>query len=557
MKQHYTNILLPFKYLFVVCLWCCSTGLIAQELQSATDKTEIEIGEEVKLIINVTVDTTSTVVFPETKMMGNMEVINSYKPDTTFNNAKMKLIKQYGLTQFDSGNYSIPRLKILIDGKSFETDSTQVAVKDVLVDTTKQKMYDIKPIIQVEKPKESYLNIILYILIGLVLLGALLYLLFFRKTKKEREAENKLPPYEAAILHLKELENSNLLENEEFKTYYSQLTDVLKNYLEEDVYDNALENTSDEILTRLELLRTSGELPIATETIQALTSVLRTADLVKFAKSKPDTQTAKLDRTTIFNVIQKTKEALPEPTEEELLQDEAYRLAQAKKKRNRKILYASLTGFGVILIALAVVVVKYGFNEVKDNIIGHPTKELLEGDWIKSEYGNPAIVVATPKVLKRLPIQNTNAQEEHFGYGSLLNDFYVKVSIVKIPETVRIATQEEKDNASEEDRVPKIDLEQVNELTLQSIEKMGAKDLLVKHEVYETLNGFEGMKAFGSFNIETASGKSLVKSNYEIITFSQDGAIQQVIVVSKEGDTYAKDIVKRILDSVELKKLAE
>ena len=557
MKQNSPNILLHFKSILVVCLWCCSIALKAQEVQSTIDKNEIKIGEEVKLIVNVTIDTTSTVVFPETKMMGNMEVINSYKPDTTFNNAKMKLIKHYGLTQFDSGTYFIPKLKILINGKSFETDSTLVNVKDVLVDTTKQKMYDIKPIIQVEKPKKSYFNIVIFILLGLVLLGFLLYLLFFRKTKKEREAENKLPPYDAAILHLKELEQSNLLENEEFKTYYSQLTDVLKNYLEEDVYDNALENTSDEIITKLELLRNSGELPISQEIIQSLTSVLKTADLVKFAKSKPDTQTAKLDRTTIYNVIQNTKEALPEPTEEELLENEAYRLAQAKKKRSRKILYASLTGIGIILIALSVVVIKYGFAEVKDNIIGHPTKELLEGDWIKSEYGSPAIVVETPKVLKRLPIQNTNAQEEHFGYGSLIDNFYVKVSIVKIPETIRVATQEEIDNPDEENTTPKINLEQVNELTLQSIEKMGAKDLLVKQEAYETLNGFEGMKAFGSFNIESKPGKPLVKSNYEIVTFSQDGAIQQVIVVSKAGDTYAKDIIKRILDSVELKKLAE
>jgi NO-binding membrane sensor protein with MHYT domain len=34
-----------------------------------------------------------------------------------------------------------------------------------------------------------------------------------------------------------------------------------------------------------------------------------------------------------------------------------------------------------------------GFDFVKDNIIGHPTKELLEGEWVKSEYGNPGIVI--------------------------------------------------------------------------------------------------------------------------------------------------------------------
>jgi hypothetical protein len=36
-----------------------------------------------------------------------------------------------------------------------------------------------------------------------------------------------------------------------------------------------------------------------------------------------------------------------------------------------------------------------GFTYVKDNIIGHPTKELLESEWVKSEYGNPSISIET------------------------------------------------------------------------------------------------------------------------------------------------------------------
>ena len=324
-----------------------------------------------------------------------------------------------------------------------------------------------------------------------------------------------------------------------------------------EVYDNALENTSDEIIAKLELLKSAGTLPINSETIATLNSVLKTADLVKFAKSKPDTQTAIADRTTIFNVIQETKNALPEPSEEERLADETYRLATEKRKKKRKMVYGIITGVIVVLIGLSVVVYNFGFTEVKDTIIGHPTKTLLEGEWVKSEYGSPAIVVETPKVLKRIAQQKPQESEEHFGYGSLTQNFYIKVSVIKIPETVRVASKEELENKDEENKAPKINLEQVNELTLQSIEKMGAKDLLVKQEVYETLNGFEGMKAFGTFSIETAPNKPLSKSYYEIVTFSQDGAIQQVLVVHKADDAYAEDIVKRMLNSVELKKLTE
>jgi hypothetical protein len=72
---------------------------------------------------------------------------------------------------------------------------------------------------------------------------------------------------------------------------------------------------------------------------------LKRADLVKFAKSKPDYQLAKLDKNTIDLEIDHVKEGLPEPTEEELLQDLAYREALARKKKNVKKLNKSLQPF--------------------------------------------------------------------------------------------------------------------------------------------------------------------------------------------------------------------
>jgi hypothetical protein len=54
--------------------------------------------------------------------------------------------QKYGLTQFDSGKYTIPSIKILINSKSYMTDSIAVEVANVTVDTLKQKMFDIKDI---------------------------------------------------------------------------------------------------------------------------------------------------------------------------------------------------------------------------------------------------------------------------------------------------------------------------------------------------------------------------------------------------------------------------
>jgi len=530
----------------------------AQQITAVIDTTSIQIGEELKFTLSAEVDTIDLVVFPEAKALGLLEVIASYKIDTLKNKSKYILSKEYGLTQFDSGHYTIPQQKIIINSKPFITDSLLVEVKDVVVDTTKQKLFDIKPVIEVEKPSEGFPMWVLYGILGLLLLGGILYFLFFRKTKAEIEAENKLAPFEEAIQHLAHLDSEGLLEANEYKKYYSELTDVLKKYLDEKVYDNALESTSDELIEQLELLRDSGKLPISKEAITELNSVLKTSDLVKFAKSQPDEGTAIVDRNTIEKMIHETKQAIPEPTEEELLLNEQYRIAQERKRKRKKIIYASITGVGLIILTMIGLGVKYGFSELKDEVFGHPTKELLEGKWIRSAYGDPAIVVTTPKVLKRVSneqLETMNVQS--FAYGSMTSNFALILNTTQIPETAQ-ASLEEMGSGSEEEESEgqKIDLEQVNEMTLQQLTQQGATDLIVKQEEYSG-NGLSGMKAFGSLYVKNPVTSNMQSTNYEIITFQQESALQQIIVFYQEGDSYATEIVKKVMDSAELKKTEE
>lgn len=529
----------------------------AQKITTKLDTTALKIGEELKLEMLIKAEPTSAIIFPEVKTMGALEVLNSYQVDTLENGSSLKLKKEYGLTHFDAGKYVIPQQKIMINGIPFTTDSLLVEVVDVVVDTTKQKMYHIKPIIQVEKPSEGFPFWVLYILLGLLTLAGLLYLLFFRNSKKEKQEENKLPPFEEAIQHLAALDNRNLLDQSEYKKYYSELTDVLKKYLEEEVYDNALEQTSDELISKLELLRDSGELPLSREVISALKKVLQTSDLVKFAKSQPDLGTAKVDRSTIETVINETKQALPEPTEEELLQNEQYRLEQEAKSKKRKIIYASITGFVIIVLTFTGFAIKYGYDTVKDSIIGHPTKELLEEkDWIRSEYGNPAVVITTPKVLKRIENEQLAAvNTQTFVYGSMTSNFGIVVSTTEIPEAAIKALEKQSEENGEE--ISSIDLEQLNEASLKMLEDQGAKDIIVKQEEYDTPNGLKGMKAYGSLSIENPITNKLQKSNYQIITFNHSNAVQQVVVYYQDGDSYAEKLVKRVLESIELKKSEE
>ena len=107
------------KFKLYILFFLLSTSLFAQKVTTSVDTTKNKIGAEFKLTIKTDVDTLSKVKFPEAKNFGALEVIHSYKIDTVRNGARYELIKKYGLTQFDSGKYTIQRIPVLINGKPF------------------------------------------------------------------------------------------------------------------------------------------------------------------------------------------------------------------------------------------------------------------------------------------------------------------------------------------------------------------------------------------------------------------------------------------------------
>ena len=507
------------------------------QVTSVVDSTSIKIGEEIIYSIQVQADSTDMVVFPEGQTFLPLEVIDSYKIDTTYENAKYRLIKKYGLTQFDSGYYTIPKQKVFVNDLIFETDSVQIEVKDVAVDTTKQKMFTIKEAMAVNRPPFDFSTLFFWVLAILLALGILAYILSRRKKRKEAR-EEELPPYEQAITALKALDSSNLLIENKSKEYYSNLTEIVKRYLDREVDDSALESTSEELIERLQLHKDAGHFDFDSATIRHLDQILKRADLVKFAKVQQQSSQAEADRNTIETIINDTHEVIPEPTEEELMQNQLYLEEQRRKRRTKRIIYAVVAGFVVILITSVVLISTYGLSFLKDNILGHPTKELAEGRWIKSEYGNPAVIIETPKVLVRNEqavseeMKSQFKSHETFNYGSLLGNFNVTVTTMEFLKPV------------------KMDLDAVLEQVLVGMEQMGVTNMVVKKDTFSTDKGVEGVRAFGDFKIKGDTGRGLQK--YEVIIFGQKTGLQQIVIANNKGDTYADDVVTRIISSIEL-----
>ena len=517
------------------------------QVTTEVDTTKIRIGEQINYKIKVEADSTALVVFPEGQTFSPLEAVEALEIDTTKKDSKFKLSRIYKLTHFDSGSYTIPRQKIIIGDKPFYTDSLRVDVGTVEVDTTKQKLYDIKPIIEVEKSSSNWWIWLLVVIAALVVIGFLLWWFVWReKPLTEEEEIALLPPYDRAKLALKKLDNSQYLIRSEVKEYYSELTMIIRKYLDEKVYERSLESTTDELINRLQLLKEGNQFSFTKDTLHNLETILKRADLVKFAKSAPDTALIEMDRATIEKEIESVKAVLPEPTEEEKLLDEQYKEAQERQKKRTKIM---ITAASIVLLLVATYVgfgLKFGFKYVNDTILGDESKELLEGEWVKSVYGYPPVYIETPEVLKRVQDTLSDKSKDKIVQRVFVYDEaeHLDIKIITI----------ETENAQQEQADVERRVKQSIEKIIEDWESVNVQNIITKDDQFITPNNAEGSKTYGTADFPLQDSEETFEGEYAIFSFAtKEGMIAHITLVWSKEDGYAVEISERIIKSIEMK----
>lgn len=266
------------------------------------DTTSIRIGEQIQYKIEV--NETGNVVFPKLQLdsLGKVEVVEALPTDTL----KNRFEKRYLLTSFDSGQYVIPQQNVLVNNKKYLIDSVLVNVATVKVDTTKQKMFPIKSIQREPKTFDDYRHLLWWLIPLFVIIAIVLYFIFRKKEKKPVPIVY-VEPIQEALQRLKELDEKELLKQNKVKIYYSELTDIVRTYIEKDINVPALESTTNELIETITDFNESSNMGISKETIDQLKEVLQSADLVKFAKSKPMVEEIRGHRNVSERILQSLK----------------------------------------------------------------------------------------------------------------------------------------------------------------------------------------------------------------------------------------------------------
>lgn len=219
----------------------------------------------------------------------NVEFGGIVRNDTTsLGNNRQQINRDYVIQSFDSGLYTIPPFKYVVGADTIDSKPLTLKVLPVPVDSVLETITDYAEIENIDNKWYDwvpdwildYWGLILIVLILILGVIAVIYL-YKANGKTLLPKKKRTPPYELAKQRLSKLKKQNLCEKGQEKSYYTELTDILREYLAGRFNIYALEMTTAQIL---DALNGSDE---AKEHKKLIEEVLQIADYVKFAKVKP------------------------------------------------------------------------------------------------------------------------------------------------------------------------------------------------------------------------------------------------------------------------------
>ena len=322
--------------MLLIMILCLSALTVAAQNQppqvtASFDCDSILIGDQFHLDIRVDKDMMQIVDFPvfgDQEIAPGVEILAEYPVDTVSTDGRRQiLLKRYLMTIFNEGDYNIGRASVLYADKNivdtlFSRDSLKIRVATFNIDLQKDQPFDIK-LPRGVKLKFGEIGGWFALCVGCLAIIVLLIWLFVKYRKRIPflgGEKPKIPPHLMAIRKLEALKNQKLPQNGKVKQYYTGITDIIREYLNGRFGISALEMTSDEIIDATAEYHKEGV--IDDKRYQDLQDLLRTADLVKFAKFAPDDEYNESAYYDAYYFVEETKlievEGKPEETEDDL-----------------------------------------------------------------------------------------------------------------------------------------------------------------------------------------------------------------------------------------------
>ena len=497
------------------------------EIESQVDSTSFKIGEKIDYYIKISLDNNYEIKFSETPSFLPFEVLDSFEVDTINDTDKFSIIKKYSLINFEPGEFWIPPQRILFNNSIKYSDSLQIIINDVEVDTVKQNLYNIKPIIPV---KRNYTNILTVIFSLLLLLSVIWY--YIKNGSKENWESNfneNESFYEIAINRINKLKTITPKNQNEFKEFYTNLVDSLREYLEFQFQIPALESTSSELLIRIKVFSDNKKYKIENKNYKDLEKLFSKSDLIKFAKSLPSKNEVSSDISTISSFINTVNDFHVKELELEIDSEDLTKFNK-KEKNSFQLQKLAYIFTGSILSILLFSFLIFGYYPVRDTLLLHPTRKLYKKDWYSSQYGTPPVEIQTPEILSR---SEDTLGITKFNFGEPGDPFFIELKFNDV-----IKGQQVKD------------LNTLLNNSLEKLQALDAKNILLNDETFTIKTGDTGYKFYGS--LDFGDNSILKRSSFTSIVFPYEQVTISLTIIYLKDDRYSDKVERRILESLNI-----
>ncbi len=290
-----------------VFLILCFFSAYSQSVSAATDCNKILLGEQVTLQLKAEGINTRTSSlqnwFNIYDSSGHIQIVKKESIDTVELNGLTTYLQKVTITSFDSGKWKLDPMQIILQdrvtGKKNRLQTGIVPVEVLPVDVSDlQNYHDIKDIIDVTA-EPDYLWYIA-IIVTVIILSILTWLFIKRKKNKKHNPSKityKGTALENALQQIKQLQRESLTSKGQVKLFYTKLSDIARNYFNEQLQIRSSQSTSDELMVLLSVYLQNE--PDKTNFYQ----LLRLSDAVKFAKYNPvEEQNSYAVQTTITSL---------------------------------------------------------------------------------------------------------------------------------------------------------------------------------------------------------------------------------------------------------------
>ena len=277
-------------------------------VRTSIEPSEILIGEQASLKIELTQDKEDKVSWPQFSdtIATNVSIIEKLATDTiSLPDNRISITSEYLVSSYDSGFYYIPEFVFETTSQKVTSNPVGLTVNTVQVNEQTDDIHAEKDIMSapfswIELAQWSGIGLAIILIIAIIVLLLMRFVFKKKVTIIPEEPEVILPAHVVALEKLEQIKTEKIWQQGQIKQFYTQLTDVIREYLSRAYSINAMEMTTDEIVALVKKNKDLDEIRIV------LKEMLELSDLVKFAKFIPlenENEKAVLDA---FMIVEKT-----------------------------------------------------------------------------------------------------------------------------------------------------------------------------------------------------------------------------------------------------------